>query len=86
MLTAAAREFTLAVLSDIESGCLCEVERAARVFDDEARGLRVRQQYFIYPNDKIVALNYCDGGYEAIGMYDEDDIATFRHYYKEFFA
>lgn len=73
------------LFADIETGALTEVARAANSYDDQVRGVRVHQSFYIYPNDKIVALNSRDGGYEVIEMHDEDDIATFRHIYKEYF-
>jgi hypothetical protein len=72
------------LFADINTGALTEVERAANSFYSEERGLTVRQQFFIYPDDTIVALNYCDGSYAVLFLSD-DNVAVFQHRYSEFF-
>ena len=42
------------------------------------RGLTVRQSFYVYPDDTIVALNYVDGGYQTLTL-SGDDAATFSH-------
>lgn len=69
------------LFADIETGCVVEVPAAASSFYDPARGLTVRQSFHVYPDDTVVALNYCDGSYTAITLVDDDDIATFFHRY-----
>jgi hypothetical protein len=68
------------LFADINTNCLTEVSAAADSFYCPVRGLTVRQSFFVYPDDTIVCLNSCDGGYEAI-ILDGDDAATFNHRY-----
>lgn len=68
------------LFADINTGCLAEVAQAANSYYDEARGLTVRQSFYVYPDDTIVALNYVDGGYQALTL-GGDDAATFSHLY-----
>lgn len=68
------------LFADITTGCICEVAQAANSYYDEARGLTVRQSFYVYPDDTIVALNYVDGGYQTIVL-SGDDAATFNHHY-----
>lgn len=68
------------LFEDISTGCLTEVEKAANVYFDRARGLTIRQSFYVYPDDTIVALNCADGGYQTI-ILSGDDAATFSHIY-----
>lgn len=68
------------LFADINTGCLCEVAQAANSYYDEPRGLTVRQSFYVYPDDTIVALNCVDGGYQALTLHG-DDAATFHHIY-----
>ena len=68
------------LFADINTGCLTEVAAAANSYYDQTRGLTVRQSFYVYPDDTIVALNYVDGGYQALTL-SGDDTATFSHLY-----
>ena len=68
------------LFSDITTGCLFEVAQAANSFYDQVRGLTVRQSFYVYPDDTIVALNCVDGGYQTLTLHG-DDAATFSHLY-----
>ena len=68
------------LFADINTGCLTEVVQAANSYYDQARGLTVRQSFYVYPDDTIVALNHVDGGYQTIILHG-DDAATFTHLY-----
>lgn len=65
------------LFADINTNALTEVAQAANHYYDNARGLTVRQQFFIYPDDTIVALNARDGGYEVLTLRG-DDVEIFR--------
>jgi hypothetical protein len=72
------------LFADINTNALSEVAQAANHYYDEARGLTVRQQFFIYPDDTIVALNSRDGGYEVLTLKGDNE-ATFRSFHKAYF-
>ena len=44
------------LFADINTGCLTEVAQAANSYYDQNRGLTVRQSFYVYPDDTIVAL------------------------------
>ena len=73
------------LIQDMNDGCLTEVETAGCFYYDQARGLTVRQQFFIYPNDTIACLNSVDGGASVLVLHGDDD-AIFRSRHPEFFA
>ncbi len=75
---------TLLALNDINSGALTEVVHAANSFYSEEKGLAVRQTFYIYPNDSVIALNCCDGTNSVIELRG-DDYETFRALYPEYF-
>ena len=68
------------LFQDIQTGCLTEVNSAERMYYDSVRGLSVRQKFFVYPDDTVVALNSVDGGYSTIVL-NQDDTSTFMHLY-----
>lgn len=72
------------LFQDIATNCLTEVVQAARVLDDQARGVRVRQSFYVYPDDTIVSLLAADGGYTVLTL-DGHDAATFRHLNPSYF-
>lgn len=72
------------LFQDIATNCLTEVVSAARVFEDHALGVRVRQSFYIYPDDTIVSLLASDGGYSVLTLEDHD-AATFRHLNRSYF-
>ena len=41
---------------------------------DSVRGLTVRQQFYVYPNDMIVCLNSVDGGYTVNTLQDDNEV------------
>lgn len=75
---------TIQALQDIESGCLCHVVHADNMRDDIERGLSVRQSFYIYPNDRVIAVDCCDGSYNAYEL-TGDDYETFRALYPMYF-
>lgn len=68
------------LFEDIGTGCLTEVAQAASSYYDETLGLTVRQSFYVYPDNTIVALNRVDGGCKTI-ILSGDDAATFNHLY-----
>jgi hypothetical protein len=62
------------LFADIQTGALVEVEAAKCHFFDNARGVTVRQQFFIYPDDTIVCLNSADGGYTVATLQDDNEV------------
>lgn len=68
------------LFADMNTGCLTEVAHAANSYYDKNRGLTVRQSFYVYPDDTIVALNSVDGGYQTLTL-NSDDAATFFHLY-----
>lgn len=70
------------LFADINTGCLTEVAAAACSYYDENRGLIVRQSFYVYPDDTVVCLNYCDGANRALTL-GVDDTATFFHLYMQ---
>ena len=66
------------LFQDIETGALVEIETAKGHYFDNARGLTVRQSFYVYPDDSIVCLNTVDGGYSVLSLND-GDAATLRH-------
>lgn len=66
------------LFADINTECLVEVESAKCHYFDSVRGLTVRQQFFIYPDETTVCLNSVDGGYSVVVL-GEDDAATLRN-------
>ena len=68
------------LFADLDTGCLTEVAQAANSYYDEVRGLTVRQAFYLYPDDTIVALDYVDGSYQTLTLYG-DDAAAFSHLY-----
>lgn len=72
------------LFQDIATECLTEVVSAACVFDDQARGVRVRQSFYVYPDDTIVSLLSADGGYEVLTLAG-DDVAIFRNLHPSYF-
>lgn len=65
------------LFADIETGALVEVECEKCHYYDSARGLTVRQSFYIYPDDTIVSLSASDGGYKTI-ILSGDDVEIFR--------
>lgn len=72
------------LFADIATNCLTEVPQAACVFDDQARGVRVRQSFYVYPDDTIVSLLSADGSYEVIVL-DDEASSIFRNKYQDYF-
>lgn len=72
------------LFQDIETGALTKVESAKCHYFDSVRGLTVRQQFFIYPDDTIVCLNSADGGYSTITLRGDDEV-TFRNIHRTYF-
>ena len=68
------------LFADLDTSCLTEVAQAANSYYDEVRGLTVRQSFYLYPDDTIVALNYVDGSYQTVPLFG-DDAATFSYLY-----
>lgn len=64
--------------------CMTEVPQAACVYDDNARGQRVRQSFYIAPNDTIYSLQMCDGSYAVLTLCDDDEV-IFRNRHSEYF-
>lgn len=73
------------LFADINTGCLTEVAQAACVYDDQVRGLRVRQSFYVYPDDSIVCLNAADGSYSVLQLEGDDEV-IFRSRNKQFFS
>lgn len=65
------------LFQDIEGGFVTEVETAKCHFDDQARGVLVRQSFYVYPDDTIVSLLSSDGRNECI-ILGEHDAAALR--------
>ena len=72
------------VIADIATGCLTEVEDAARFYHDQVRGLRAHQRFYIYPDGFVVSFTCADGTYDVFGLYGED-LDTFIAYYPAYF-
>lgn len=70
------------LLQDLD--CMTEVSQAACVYDDNARGQRVRQSFYIAPNDTIYSLSICDGNNTVLTL-SGDDEAIFRNRHPEYF-
>lgn len=75
---------TILALQDIESGALTHVVHADNARYSEERGLTVRQSFYIYPNDSVIAVDCCDGSYDAYELTGET-LETFRALYPEYF-
>jgi hypothetical protein len=75
---------TRQALQDLESGALCHVVHADNMRYSEERGLSVRQSFYIYPDDRVIALDYCDGSYSVIEL-TGDNLETFRALYPMYF-
>jgi hypothetical protein len=75
---------TKQALQDIESGALTHAARADNMRDNIERGLSVRQSFYIYPDDRVIALDYCDGSYSVIELTGEA-YEIFRALYPEYF-
>lgn len=75
---------TKQALQDIESGALTHVARADNMRYSVERGLSVRQSFYIYPNDRVIAVDCCDGSYNAYELTGET-LHTFMAHYPEFF-
>lgn len=72
------------LFADLNTNSLTEATEAAASYFDNVRGLTVRQSFYVYPNDSVVCLNSVDGGYSVVTL-DGDDLATFRHLYRQYF-
>lgn len=72
------------LFEDISANCLTEVSEAATSYYDSVKGLTVRQQFFIYPDGKIVCLNSSDSSNSTIVL-QSDDEATFQHIHSRYF-
>lgn len=72
------------LLQDIETGALTEVVNAACVYDDNARGVQVRQSFYVYPDDRIVCLNSADGGNDVLTLRGAEEV-IFRSIHKSYF-
>jgi hypothetical protein len=70
------------LFADIDTGCLTEVPAAACSYYDNARGLTVRQSFYVYPDDTVVCLAHCDGSSSTVTL-GADDTATFFHLYMQ---
>lgn len=72
------------LVADIESGALTEAVAAEASYYDQERGLNVRQQFFVYPDDTIVCMNSCDGT-SSVLVLDAYNESIFRHLYPAYF-
>lgn len=68
------------LIEDINTGCLVEVQAAACSYYDNARGLTVRQSYYVYPNGMIAQLNSCDGT-SRVTVLDPENAGIFNARY-----
>ena len=75
---------TALALQDIESGALCHVVHADNMRYSAERGLSVRQSFYIYPDDRVIAVDCCDGSYDVIELTGEA-YEIFRALYSEYF-
>lgn len=75
---------TSLALQDLESGALCHVVHADDMRYDSERGLMVHQSFYIYPDDRVIALDYCDGSYSVIELTGEA-YEIFRALYPMYF-
>jgi hypothetical protein len=75
---------TRQALQDIESGALTHVVHADNSRYSEQRGLSVRQSFYIYPDDRCIAVDCCDGSYAAYELTGET-YETFRALYPMYF-
>lgn len=64
--------------------CMTEVPQAACAYDDEARGVRVRQSFYIAPNDTIYSLQSADGGNTVLTLAGDDEV-IFRNRHPAYF-
>lgn len=70
---------------DLSTGSLTEVVEASRYYDDVVKGLRAKQQFFIYPDNTVVSVVTCDGN-TSVELLDEENTTIFTHYYKGYFC
>jgi hypothetical protein len=79
-----AKMNTALALQDIESGALTHVVHADNSRYNAERGLTIRQSFYIYPNDRVIAVDYCDGSYDAYELRGEN-YETLRALYPMYF-
>ena len=65
--------------------CMTEVTGAACVYDDQVRSVRVRQSFYIAPDDTIYSLQAADGSYTVLTLRDDDEV-IFRSRHQEYFG
>lgn len=75
---------TLLALQDIESGALTHVVHADNQRYSVERGLTIQQSFYIYPNDRVIAVDCCDSSYDVCEL-TGDNLATFRALYPSYF-
>lgn len=74
------------VIADLETGALTEVPEAANQRYSPTRGLSVTQRFYIYPDDRLIAVDSCDGRNDAYELREgSDEYETFRHLYRDYF-
>jgi hypothetical protein len=74
------------VIADLETGALTEVPEAANQRYSPTRGLSIMQRFYIYPDDRLIAVDSCDGLSDAYELREgSDEYETFRHLYRCYF-
>ena len=76
---------TLRLLDDIDTGCLTKVEPATTSYYDSVLCQKVDQEFYVYPDDTIVCLNYAGYRCNAVPVCGDNE-AIFRALFPAYFA